>query len=77
MPLLSMFIDSWIDVRKVSNFLGCAESFLPKVDFVKHLTNRHNIVCSVESYTFESELKRNWKVPKLERKRRGEKFSVF
>ena len=51
-----------IDVRTMCNFPKCTESFFRKVDFVKHLTDRHNIACSVESYTFASELEfQNWK----------------
>ena len=51
-----------IEVRTMSNFPGCTESFFRKVDFVKHLTDRHNIVCFVESYNFKSELEfQSWK----------------
>ena len=51
-----------IDVRTMCNFPGCTESFFRKVDFVRHLTDRHKIACSVESYTFASELEfQNWK----------------
>ena len=54
--------DRCTDVRTMCNFPGCMESFFWKVDFVKHLTDRHNIACSVESYTFASELEfQNWK----------------
>ena len=54
--------DRCIDVRTMCNFPKGIESFFRKVDFVKHLTDRHNIACSVESYTFASELEfRNWK----------------
>ena len=53
---------SCIEVRTMSNFPGCTESFFRKADFVKHLTDRHNITCSVASYTFASELEfQNWK----------------
>ena len=46
----------------MGNFPKCTESFFRKVDFVKHLTDRHNIACSVESYTFAFELEfQNWK----------------
>ena len=54
--------DRCIDVRTMCNFPKCTESFFRKVDFVKHLTDRHNIACSVESYTFASALEfQNWK----------------
>ena len=54
--------DRCIDVRTMCNFPGCTESFLRKVDFVKYLTDRRKIACSVESYTFASELEfQNWK----------------
>ena len=49
--------DHCIDVWTMYNFPGCMENFFRKVDFVKPLTDRHNIACSVERFTFASELK--------------------
>ena len=54
--------DHCIDVRTMCNFPGCTESFFQRVDFVKHVTDRQNIACSVESYNFTSEFEfQNWK----------------
>ena len=54
--------DHCIDVRTMCNFPGYTESFFRRVDFVKHLTDRHNMACSVESYNVASKLEfQNWK----------------
>ena len=54
--------DRCIDIQTMCNFPGCTESFFQRVDFVKPVTDRQNIACSVESYNFASELEfQNWK----------------